>query len=349
MDTDILIIGGGLAGIALAEALNTAGEDFLLVEARDRFGGRIKCETVMDAAFDVGPAWFWPGQPRMDALVTRLGLTRFEQYSSGDLIFEDQNGVHRGQGFASMEGSYRLDGGLAALIAALGSRIPPERLQNNAPVTRVALHDGRIAVAAGSAALTATRVVLAVPPRIAASFQFEPALPDNAIAAMQDVPTWMAGQAKAVALFDRPFWREAGLSGDASSRVGPMVELHDASPKDGGPYGLFGFIGVPPGARRNEEALRKQVRAQLERLFGPDAADPRDLFVKDWAFDPYTSTEADLAPLYAHPQYRLRKVMSDLWQGRLIFGGTEVAPEFGGFLEGALEAAEIAFARLNTD
>ncbi len=38
----------------------------------------------------------------------------------------------------------------------------------------------------------------------------------------------MAGHAKVVALYERPFWREQGLSGDAISHCGTLAEIHDA-------------------------------------------------------------------------------------------------------------------------
>ena len=41
MDTDILIVGGGLAGLSIAWQLEQKGLDYRLIEARDRFGGRI--------------------------------------------------------------------------------------------------------------------------------------------------------------------------------------------------------------------------------------------------------------------------------------------------------------------
>lgn len=87
----------------------------------------------------------------------------------------------------------------------------------------------------------------------------------------------MAGQAKVVAVYDSPFGRDDGLSGDASSRFGPMVEMHDASPATGGPFVIFGFIGVPLEGRKNEAALRTALKQQLGRLFGPKATNPREL------------------------------------------------------------------------
>lgn len=339
---DVLIIGGGLSGLALAEALDAQNRDYMLVEARGRFGGRIKTAVHAGGAFDLGPAWFWPGQPRIAALIDRLGLEKFDQFADGALTYEDERGqVDRGRGFSSMQGSWRLKGGLEALTQSLAARVPDSRKRLNAPVVALTQSAGGvIATLHNGEKLEARQVVLALPPRIAAQIACTPALPAASIQTMQGVATWMAGQAKAVAVYDRPFWRHAGFSGDAMSRKGPLVEVHDASPENGGPYALFGFIGTPPPHRAEEDALRRDVIAQLTRLFGQEASTPSKLYIKDWAFDSFTATEADKAPLYAHPTYGLPEVLRGLWDGRLQFAGTEVAPQFGGYLEGALEAAE---------
>ena len=70
------------------------------------------------------------------------------------------------------------------------------------------------------------------------------------------------------------------------------------------------------------------------------------MFTKDWTFDPWTATPLDRQPIYAHPVYGLPATMCNLWGNRLLFGGTEVAAQFGGYLEGALEAAEMVGAQL---
>jgi monoamine oxidase len=337
-----LIVGGGLSGLALAEALEARGAEYLLLEARNRLGGRILTQQDANGSYDMGPAWFWPGQPRIASLIARLGLEKFDQFASGALTFEDAQGtVERGRGFASMEGSWRLKGGLGALVDALAGRLPDARKRLDAQVTGL-LYTGKgiTATLANGDCIDAARVVLALPPRLASGVTFAPALPDAAHQAMQGIATWMAGQAKALAVYETPFWREAGLSGDASSRRGPMVEVHDASPHDGGHYALFGFIGLPPQARLDMQELRHQTLAQLVRLFGPQAAEPVSLYLKDWALDPFTATQADGAPLYAHPEYGLPRALDSLWENRLHFAGTEVAPQFGGYLEGALEAAQ---------
>ena len=341
-DTDILVVGGGLAGLRLAEQLTQAGRDVQLIEARDRHGGRILSVEAQGAHFDLGPAWFWDGQPRMAALAHNLGLQVFEQFSLGDARFEDQRGrLQQGRGIGSMQGSFRVSGGLGALTDGLGARIPDDRLHLNTSLSGLSQNEqGLQATLADGTQIHAQHVVLALPPRIAAGLAFSPALSPAALQAMTNTPTWMAGQAKALMIFDRPFWRDMGLSGEAMSQFGPMVEIHDASPVEGTPGALFGFIGVPPAHRQDKPALDAALRQQVVRLFGPDAPEPQDVIVKDWAETRWTATERDLAPLTAHPRYGLPAALNELWEGRLHFGNTEVAAGFGGFLEGALEAAD---------
>ncbi|MEP2030761.1 MAG: FAD-dependent oxidoreductase [Paracoccaceae bacterium] len=339
-----LIIGGGLSGLALADELQTQGRDYMLVEAQGRFGGRIKTRYFGAGYFDLGPTWIWPGQPRISTLIEQLEIKSFDQYTDGQSIFEDEMGrVQRGVGFASMEGSWRLHGGFEVLTSLLSERLPTNRKRLNARVTALKKSEtGITATFSNGDAFSANHAVLALPPRIAANIEYFPALPERAFQKMQSVATWMAGQAKAVAVYDKPFWRGGGLSGNAMSRIGPLVEIHDASPVENGPYALFGFIGVPAEARKDEQALRRQILAQLARLFGGDANEPERLYIEDWAHNSNTSTTADSSPQYAHPTYGMPRSLINLWDGRLLFGGTEVAAEFGGYVEGALEAAEYA-------
>jgi monoamine oxidase len=165
--------------------------------------------------------------------------------------------------------------------------------------------------------------------------------------AARAIPTWMAGQAKIVAVYDEPHWRKAGLSGEGMSQQGPMVEIHDASPVDGGPYALFGFVGVPPNirARHHDEVVALALK-QLQAMFGPDMAHPLSIRMMDWAQVPQIAAPLDQAPSGHHPAYGLPLALSDLWDKALIFGSTETAQDFGGYLEGALEAAERVADRL---
>jgi monoamine oxidase len=183
------------------------------------------------------------------------------------------------------------------------------------------------------------RVLLAMPPRLVESqLTFSPALPDELARQWQATDTWMAPHAKYIAVFDRPFWRHEGLSGEARSALGPMVEIHDASTQ-GGKAALFGFLGVPADVRRrvSEEELITACRTQFVRLFGSQAENPEAEFIKDWAKEVYTSTESDQSSSGDHPRPALSPG-SGAWASRLTGIGSEWSREFPGYLAGAIDA-----------
>lgn len=319
-ETEIAIVGAGLSGLALARALKSEGRDAILLEARDRPGGRVLSQD----GYDLGPAWIWPHNRRMLALSDQLGLRRFPQHSEGRLVFEDGAGtIRRDLDFATMGGALRIAGGLARVTDALANELG-DRLHLSRPVERVIEESTGVTMIGDGFLICSDRAVLALPPRLASGLGIP----------VPDVPTWMAGHAKLVAIYEAPFWRNTGLNGDAISHRGPLAEIHDASPVDAKTGALFGFTA--PGAARHPE-FKAHALAQLGRLFGSEAANPREVVVKDWSADPATATSADLTPPASHPRYRSIPATN-----RVIFAGTEAAPTEGGFLEGALEAAEAA-------
>ena len=105
-----------------------------------------------------------------------------------------------------------------------------------------------------------------------------------------------------------------------------------------------------PAAQRDgqSDALRAASIAQLGRLFGPEALKPQKTELRDWAYAPQTASALDHQALGGHPRYGLPSALRNLWQGKLIMGSTEIASQFGGFLEGALTAAEDVVMRLET-
>jgi monoamine oxidase len=317
---DITVIGAGLSGLALAGALRAEGRDVILLEARTRPGGRV----MSQGGYDLGPAWIWPHNARMLALVDRLGLPLYAQHSAGRLVFEDAHGaIRRDLDLATMGGSLRVGGGLARITDRMAEEVG-DALRLGHTVLRIGASAQGVEVIGDGFEMLARRVILAMPPRLAAGLGVT----------VPDVPTWMAGHAKLVAVYNTPFWRAAGLNGDAISHLGPLAEVHDASPENTAEGALFGF--ALPGTAASPD-FRESALAQLARLFGPEASAPRKVIVKDWSRDPLTATEADRVAPPRHPAYRAIAPTA-----RIIFAGTETAPHEGGFLEGALEAAEAA-------
>lgn len=91
---DVIVIGGGLAGLATARQLQVQGADVLLLEARSRVGGRVHTE-VLDTgqAIDLGAQFIGDAQSRISALVDQVGLTRVRPHEKGDhLYFQPDDG-----------------------------------------------------------------------------------------------------------------------------------------------------------------------------------------------------------------------------------------------------------------
>jgi monoamine oxidase len=342
--TEILIVGAGLSGLHTAAKLHAMGREVTIIEARSRLGGRIMSHTIGSASFDLGPAWFWPGQPHMDQLIHEFSMRTFPQQNAGIALYEDESGRIQHLRDSPMEGAYRIDGGMSALISALAKDIPATRIRLNSVVTHLRKTSAGIETSIRCDGQTQTihsqRVILALPPRLVAALTFEPALPAPLVASLQEIPSWMAGHAKFLTFYDTPFWRTAGYSGEAFSQRGPLMEIHDASPNNSGPFALFGFVGTPPHQRAAlGEKLVEDMLEQLQDLFGTPARHPTAYHLQDWAQDLFTATERDLTPLNYHPSYGYASEAFEFWDGALLLSGTETAEQYGGFLEGALDAS----------
>jgi monoamine oxidase len=354
-DTEVAIVGGGLAGLCAARLLHAAGIDFILVEARDRPGGRIftadGAGLPCDDGFDLGPSWYWPqAQPAIAQLVEELGLRTFAQNSEGDVIFErmSRETPQRYRPLAQAQQSMRLAGGSAALVHAIARGLPPERIWLGSRVTAMNYIDNRVELVIAqdddrSSTLKAKHAIAAVPPRLlATTVSFAPALESGTADRWSRTPTWMAPHAKFFALYDHSFWREAGLSGTAQSMVGPMVEMHDATTSSG-TAALFGFLGVGAEARAamGEQDLKRACLEQFVRLFGKEALRPRATLFKDWAADSLTATSADRSA-GGHAAPTDASWVSGVWHGRLSLAGSETSPVDNGYLAGAVIAAKRA-------
>jgi monoamine oxidase len=357
MESDVVIVGGGLTGLSLALRLQQEGVDYLLLEARNRFGGRILSQVSgergeSDERHDLGPSWIWPGQPRIEHLVRDFELRVFDQHSEGTLVYEEADGgVRRDINYSTMAGALRIKGGIASVIDAITDVLDPSKTLLSHAVTRIEISDGsfRLTVntACGEKIIGARRLVLALPPRvIEKTITFEPPLPGNVTDALRAVPTWMAGHAKLVAVYEKPFWRDMGLSGDGISRRGPLAEIHDATPDSNEVGALFGFVGVPAGSKEREHStLINNALQQVEAMFGAKAADPIDILIKDWANDSLTATRDDQASP-GHPGGGMPATIEGMADQELLIISSELATQFGGLLEGALEVSEIAVRRL---
>ena len=357
----VAIIGGGLSGLYAAFLLEKKGIDYVLLEARPTLGGRIVTAKLprdnenIDS-FDLGPSWFWPDyQQQLANLIDELRLESIDQFEDGDMMVERSPNelAVRTHSYKSSPPSMRLKGGMSALIEALHLHLDASRILTGQIVCQLNNTDQYIEVSSEDASGQITmwqvqHVLLALPPRLAAeSIEFQPNLPVNLSAQWQQTATWMAPHAKYVAVYDTSFWQKKGLSGAARSAQGPMVEIHDASVIEGS-GALFGFIGVPAPARQSisEELLKTYCRAQLVRLFGVEAQNPKIEYLKDWAQEPFTATSTDMSANGQHASAPIAKARSGVWENCLTGIGSEWSTQFPGYLAGAIDAASIGVQNL---
>ncbi|MBB5212419.1 flavin monoamine oxidase family protein [Microbulbifer hydrolyticus] len=354
----IAIVGAGLSGLYAAYRLEQMGiSDYVLIEARDVVGGRIASGNHGQDRFDLGPTWFWPDiQPQLDALIHELALERFAQFEDGDTLIERTPGVPptRIQGYVNVPASMRLSGGMGQLIEALHQRIDPARVVTGQAVRQLKATDQSVELLCENSSGSSTRwqagqVLMAVPPRLTMEhIAFSPALPQAQAEQWRATATWMAPHAKYIATYTTPFWREHGLSGEARSAIGPLSEIHDAS-TPGDSAALFGFFGIPAEVRKSvpPAVLRSHCRAQLTRLFGPQAATPSAEFIKDWAWDIYTASSADRNEAGQHSQPPVPTIPSGPWCNKIVGIGSEWSPQFPGYVAGAIDAVNRAMQGLS--
>lgn len=343
---DVVVVGAGVAGLSAACTLAGAGLRVVVHEARARVGGRLLSVDADGLAVDLGASWFWPDEPLVRARAGALGLATFPQALAGDAVLDaDPRGAQRVAGNPLDVPSSRFVLGSQALALRLADQLPAGALRLADPVSAVALDDGGVTVEAATGTSTADHVVVALPPALAVeALRFEPGLPDAVRDLARSTAVWMGSTVKAVAVYDRPFWRDSGLAGSALSHLGPFRELHDHSGADGLPGALFGFAAADQLRGATTAQVAAAFTEQLQRLFGPGAAAARSVHVGDWSRERWTS------PREPSPEASTRTYGHPLFQqgvgGRLHWAATETATAHAGHLEGALRAGAAAADRV---
>ena len=437
-----MVVGAGLAGLTAARNLVAAGVSVVVLEARNRVGGRTWTQALSGAPIDVGGQWVGPTQDRVLALAESLGIATFPTYNTGDNVYFRQGSLQRyastgplgpippdatgapeafaaiqqlnemakgvpaeapwtagaaadydGQSFETWKlantktegGRFLLDLGIQAVwaaeprdvsllhvlfyIASAGSfdalintangaqerrlvggaqqlctRMADglgRRVVLRAPVRRIVQRGGRVRVETERVHVTARRAIVTLPPTLAGRVEYVPALGALRDQLTQRFP--MGSVIKCQAVYPRPFWRDAGLTGQATSDTGPCRITFDNTPPEGAPGVMLGFIEGQEArewGRRPASERRAAVLESFARYYGDEARRALAYTEMNWGEERYTrgcytgytppGVLLEHGPAIREPA------------GRVHWAGTETATRWNGYMDGAVQSGERA-------
>jgi monoamine oxidase len=207
----------------------------------------------------------------------------------------------------------------------------------SAPVRRIEQRADVVTVLADGVLVTARHVIVAIPPVLAGRIDYDPALPGHRDQLTQRVP---AGSViKCNVVYDSPFWRADGLTGQATGDEGPVKVVFDNSPPSGSPGVLLAFLEGENARilnRASADDRRAAVVAGLVRFFGPKAAAVTEYVELDWSEEQWTrGCYGAHFPCGVWTQYgpALREPC-----GRIHWAGAETATIWSGYMDGALQS-----------
>jgi monoamine oxidase len=187
----------------------------------------------------------------------------------------------------------------------------------------------------------AKRVIVAIPPTLAGRIDYHPIVPPD-----RDKLTQRLQQGtltKVTAIYERPFWRDEGLSGTALNPDGLVQATFDDSPPSGTPGVVFGFVGGDSArahARMSPTARRTQVLEELAAFFGPAARHPVNYRETRWSEEQWTrGCPVGIAGpgTYLAYGHALREPFR-----RIHWAGTETSTYWNGYMDGAVRSGERA-------
>ena len=87
LERDVVVVGAGVCGLTAATALKRAGRSVVVLEARDRVGGRLHTDDSSGALLELGGQWVSPDQTALSAAIDELGLTTFTRWREGESVY----------------------------------------------------------------------------------------------------------------------------------------------------------------------------------------------------------------------------------------------------------------------
>lgn len=342
MNQKLIIIGGGLTGLALGYFLKKEGIKAQIIEGRSRLGGRI--HTINNdqeyAPIELGATWLGEKHIALFQLLSELEIPAFEQQLGEQAFYEpiSTSPAQLVQLPHNDDPSYRISGGTTRIIHALKDRLDLDQISMSECVLSIREQGNQLLVITTKNEYLTDKVVTTLPPNLLiSSIKFEPELPHELTEVAKSTHTWMGESIKIALRFKTPFWRKKDSSGTIFSNVGPISELYDHSNVEDNLHALKGFLNSAYYSVTREERLA-MVLAQLRKYYGSAIDDYHSYEEAVWRDEPLTFNpyESHILPHQnnGHPSLQ-QSYMSD----RLIIAGAETATAHAGYMDGAVRSA----------
>lgn len=231
----------------------------------------------------------------------------------------------------------------ARLAGELGKVIVLE-----APVRAISQDASSVTVSSDKGTWRGDYAIVAVPLPLSVRIAYQPPLPPERDILAQRTP--MGSVIKYWVAYKTPFWRERGLNGMTWSDQPPTAAICDASPPEGGPGFLVGFIEAHNALKwtgRPVEERQKLIVDRLVQFFGPDAANPIDYEDQNWPAEVW-SRGCYAAFMGPGIMTTVGKIIRQP-HGRIHWAGTETATKWMGFIDGAIRSGDRAAAEVLTN
>jgi monoamine oxidase len=350
---------GGLTGTAPPDP-TIAAELVEVVQQLDQ----MSTQVPVDAPWATSNAASWDGQtleswidsnsatPRFKALVPAATRPIFgaepRELSLLFVLFyiaasgNEQNPGTFERNFDTRNGAqqWRFTGGTQEITNRIAAQLV-QPVVLSSPVRQIVQDKTGVVVYSDRVNVTAKRVIVAIPPVLAGRIQYEPALPYARDQLIQRYP--QGTLTKVAAVYDKPFWRDQGLTGTVLDTGGPVNASFDDSPPEGSPGVLFGFVGGDNARSYNAmsaAARQAAVVNQYASWFGSGTPSPIAYFDTNWSDEVWTRGcpvgIPSLGTLLAYgPQIRDPV-------GRIHWAGTETSTYWNGYMDGAVRSGERA-------
>ncbi len=289
------------------------GHDAPLGSAAERAFER--AEAKLDALakeLDPEAPWAHPDAAELDAITFEAWLrSEVDDEMARDLLRSWLAGgflAKPAQAFSLLQGLWMIAGAggtfelfepdqcLAARVVG-GSQLIPLRLAERlgdrvvlgAPARVIRWSDDGVEIDAESVTVRAGSAIVAVPPNLTNAIRFDPVLPAWRMRLGQALSQGSIN--KVLAVYERPFWREEGLSGQGFAPYELVRELYDNSPPSASAGVLCTFLAgenAERAGRLSADERRRTVLEGMAKYVGPRALEPVDLIETDWSAQEWT-------------------------------------------------------------